>query len=171
MALEGQPEFDGTMDGQIYCFLTANKFRVELDDGQVVDAAVPDDLIETIRPYYTGEPLVDRIRVVVEFRQPPAMHRIIRSRAGAVGVAPRGHLDGEGGSASTSHFSSPLRCVQWSCLWVRGMANETDQILLRLQRWYVSRCDGEWEHGMGVRIETLDNPGWQVVIDSGGHAA
>jgi hypothetical protein len=65
------------MRGTIWCFLTANKFLVQLSDGQLVDAAVPDDLIEVIRPCYTGPPLVDRIGVVVEFRQPPALHRIV----------------------------------------------------------------------------------------------
>lgn len=35
----------------------------------------------------------------------------------------------------------------------------------RLQRWYASQCDGDWEHTYGVRIETLDNPGWLVTID------
>lgn len=33
-----------------------------------------------------------------------------------------------------------------------------------LQVWYESKCDGEWEHSYGVTIETLDNPGWLVVI-------
>ncbi len=33
-----------------------------------------------------------------------------------------------------------------------------------LERWYASQCDGEWEHGYGVRIDTLDNPGWRVHI-------
>jgi hypothetical protein len=28
-----------------------------------------------------------------------------------------------------------------------------------LEAWYASRCDGEWEHGYGISIETLDNPG------------
>jgi hypothetical protein len=37
--------------------------------------------------------------------------------------------------------------------------------VVRLQRWYSSQCDGDWEHGLGVRIETLDNPGWLVKID------
>ena len=34
-----------------------------------------------------------------------------------------------------------------------------------LQGWYMSRCDGDWEHTWGVRIDTLDNPGWTVRID------
>jgi len=33
-----------------------------------------------------------------------------------------------------------------------------------LERWYASQCNGEWEHGNGVRIDTLDNPGWRVRI-------
>ena len=34
-----------------------------------------------------------------------------------------------------------------------------------LEEWFSSQCDGDWEHGNGVRIETLDNPGWRVTID------
>ena len=34
-----------------------------------------------------------------------------------------------------------------------------------LEQWYASRCDGEWEHQYGIRIDTLDNPGWNVAID------
>jgi hypothetical protein len=35
----------------------------------------------------------------------------------------------------------------------------------RLQQWYTQQCDGEWEHGQGISIQTLDNPGWWVKID------
>ncbi len=38
-------------------------------------------------------------------------------------------------------------------------------IIERLQAWYHSHCDGEWEHGHGVHITTLDNPGWSVRIN------
>jgi hypothetical protein len=31
--------------------------------------------------------------------------------------------------------------------------------------WYRSRCDGDWEHQHGVRIGTLDNPGWSLDVD------
>ncbi len=31
--------------------------------------------------------------------------------------------------------------------------------------WYASMCDGDWEHEYGVRIETLDNPGWMLTAD------
>lgn len=37
--------------------------------------------------------------------------------------------------------------------------------LADLQRWYSSQCDGDWEHTYGIRIGTLDNPGWSVAID------
>lgn len=35
----------------------------------------------------------------------------------------------------------------------------------KLQEWYAGQCDGEWEHNQGIRIETIDNPGWSVTID------
>ena len=35
----------------------------------------------------------------------------------------------------------------------------------KLNEWYQSNCDGDWEHNFGVNIETLDNPGWIVKID------
>lgn len=34
-----------------------------------------------------------------------------------------------------------------------------------LEKWYKSQCDGDWEHLFGVKIETLDNPGWCITID------
>lgn len=40
--------------------------------------------------------------------------------------------------------------------------------LEKLQGWYASNCDGEWEHARGVEITTLDNPGWSLEIDLAG---
>jgi hypothetical protein len=37
--------------------------------------------------------------------------------------------------------------------------------LTKLIHWYASNCNGDWEHGYGVKIDTLDNPGWSVDID------
>lgn len=34
-----------------------------------------------------------------------------------------------------------------------------------LENWYESQCDQDWEHMFGIRIETLDNPGWNISID------
>jgi len=34
-----------------------------------------------------------------------------------------------------------------------------------LQNWYSSQCNGDWEHEYGIKIETLDNPGWTISID------
>ena len=31
--------------------------------------------------------------------------------------------------------------------------------------WYHAQCDGDWEQGHGISIETLDNPGWWLKID------
>jgi hypothetical protein len=43
------------------------------------------------------------------------------------------------------------------------MADQTS--LAALMDWYAARCDGQWEHQYGVRIDTLDNPGWLLTID------
>ncbi|MGY1520916.1 immunity 53 family protein [Luteimonas sp. A482] len=34
-----------------------------------------------------------------------------------------------------------------------------------LQDWYTSQCNEDWEHSFGVKIETLDNPGWTLEVD------
>jgi hypothetical protein len=49
------------------------------------------------------------------------------------------------------------------------MEIETD-LLNRLQFWYESQCDGDWEHDEGIRISTIDNPGWEVSINVAGTA-
>jgi hypothetical protein len=40
-----------------------------------------------------------------------------------------------------------------------------DSTLARIQTWYACQCDGDWEHGYGIHIETLDNPGWRININ------
>lgn len=37
-----------------------------------------------------------------------------------------------------------------------------------LGHWFEAQCDGEWEHGFGPSICTLDNPGWSLKIDLAG---
>ena len=37
--------------------------------------------------------------------------------------------------------------------------------LARLQDWYFAQCDEDWEHSHGIKIDTLDNPGWTLVVD------
>ena len=37
--------------------------------------------------------------------------------------------------------------------------------LAELQDWYLSQCNGDWEHGFGVTIGTFDNPGWHLEIN------
>ena len=37
-----------------------------------------------------------------------------------------------------------------------------------LQTWYQNCCDGRWEHEYGIKIGTLDNPGWRIRIDLAG---
>jgi len=40
-----------------------------------------------------------------------------------------------------------------------------DDIMIWLQQWYHSNCDGDWEHNQNVIITTIDNPGWTVTIN------
>jgi hypothetical protein len=37
-------------------------------------------------------------------------------------------------------------------------------LLGRLQSWFHDECDGDWEHGSGIVISTIDNPGWSASI-------
>lgn len=37
--------------------------------------------------------------------------------------------------------------------------------IIWLQKWFMSYCDDDWEHQYGVKIRTIDNPGWLVEID------
>lgn len=41
----------------------------------------------------------------------------------------------------------------------------SDDNLSWLSQWYLSQCDDDWEHSYGVKIDTLDNPGWSLKID------
>lgn len=43
--------------------------------------------------------------------------------------------------------------------------SQTATSLEWLQEWFRSQCNGEWEHANGIRIESLDNPGWSLVVD------
>jgi hypothetical protein len=50
--------------------------------------------------------------------------------------------------------------------WTTGaMESSSPDLIHQLQAWYAAHCDGEWEHAYGVKIDTVDNPGWSVVID------
>ncbi|HEX9351076.1 MAG TPA: immunity 53 family protein [Gaiellaceae bacterium] len=40
--------------------------------------------------------------------------------------------------------------------------------LAELQVWYLAQCDGDWEHTCGIKIETIDNPGWRLSVDLNG---
>jgi hypothetical protein len=34
-----------------------------------------------------------------------------------------------------------------------------------LQDWYQSHCNGDWEHGSGIHLGTIDNPGWSLTVN------
>lgn len=41
----------------------------------------------------------------------------------------------------------------------------TSSTLERLADWYLRHCDGDWEHGFGFKIETIDNPGIALKVN------
>ena len=47
----------------------------------------------------------------------------------------------------------------------------TKDNLTWLMEWYAKQCIGDWEHSYGIRIDTIDNPGWSLTIDMGGENA
>ncbi len=46
-----------------------------------------------------------------------------------------------------------------------GVPRVNEDTLERLCQWYQSQCNGTWEHAYGVRIDTVDNPGWVLTVD------
>lgn len=34
-----------------------------------------------------------------------------------------------------------------------------------IQQWFATQCNNDWEHQFGIAIETLDNPGWKLIVD------
>src|SRR5882724_8826904 len=45
------------------------------------------------------------------------------------------------------------------------MKDTDSEVLSRLQLWYSSQCNGQWEHTNGISIDSLDNPGWWLKVD------
>jgi hypothetical protein len=37
--------------------------------------------------------------------------------------------------------------------------------IIWLQNWFHSQCDEDWEHEHQIVIQTIDNPGWNLIID------
>ncbi len=36
--------------------------------------------------------------------------------------------------------------------------------LKKFMDWFATRCDGDWEHSAGIKITTIDNPGWSLEV-------
>ena len=50
------------------------------------------------------------------------------------------------------------------------MSDDHSAELSWLQGWYQEQCDGDWEHQHGIKIETIDNPGWEFHVSLTGTA-
>jgi len=38
-------------------------------------------------------------------------------------------------------------------------------LITKLVEWYSEQCDGEWEHGSGIDLTTVDNHGWMLKVN------
>lgn len=45
------------------------------------------------------------------------------------------------------------------------MPADTTVDFTNLIEWYRSQCDDSWEHQYGIKLDTLDNPGWVLTVD------
>ena len=45
------------------------------------------------------------------------------------------------------------------------MPEETIVDFADLIEWYRCQCDDSWEHQHGIKLDTLDNPGWMLTVD------
>jgi hypothetical protein len=43
-------------------------------------------------------------------------------------------------------------------------------LIAKFVEWYSEQCDGEWEHGSGIDLTTVDNPGWMLKVNLRGTA-
>ena len=48
---------------------------------------------------------------------------------------------------------------------IDGGSNTRMDTMKRLEKWFFSHCDNDWEHDNRIEIYNLDNPGWGVKID------
>jgi Immunity protein 53 len=66
---------------------------------------------------------------------------------------------------TTHRTKGPLRLAgaippkQWSVIEVKM------ELISWLENWYRSQCKFDWEQLKGIKIETLENPGWLIQID------
>jgi elongation factor P hydroxylase len=42
---------------------------------------------------------------------------------------------------------------------------KNDDLIEKLQEWYISNCDEDWEHTYGVRLDTNGTSGWNMKIE------
>jgi hypothetical protein len=38
-------------------------------------------------------------------------------------------------------------------------------LIEEIENWYLSQCDGDWEHDKGIELTTIDNPGWRLRVN------
>jgi hypothetical protein len=68
--------------------------------------------------------------------------------------------------ASPTNQWKKFKSSEWGLREMKQRGFHMDNDLIKwIQEWYINQCDGDWEHECGVRINTIDNPGWSIKID------
>jgi hypothetical protein len=59
-----------------------------------------------------------------------------------------------------------VRCqIDTHCANNYGAAGEPMTNISKLCSWYARQCVDEWQEEFGIKISTLDNPGWSLKVD------
>ena len=79
----------------------------------------------------------------------------------------RGQAWGVYGFALAYHYTGDRLFLETSKRMARVITSYSIHYtkLYELQKWYASQCDGDWEHSNGIKIMSIDNPGWHVAIN------
>jgi hypothetical protein len=48
---------------------------------------------------------------------------------------------------------------------MKNVSGKPENCLARLEAWFASECNGDWEHTYGITLETVDNPGWMFTVE------
>ena len=107
--------------------------------------------------------VIDLAGTGLESRPFVELHRISEKSDWMQCKVDGGKFQGLGGPCRLAEILSIFQA--WASQTKLGMTGcdqtETDWLL----RWYASQCDGDWEHCYGIKINSVEGPAWQVLIE------
>src|SRR5260370_25075494 len=85
----------------------------------------------------------------------------IPSSRGSAAACARGSMK----CAGPSNYSRRTSGVKYAKPGAHEHRLPVETSISLLEKWYLQRCNGDWEHSWGIKIQTLDNPGWRLKIN------